>query len=124
MQGRLTIYSRCRRQWTQDRTVMHVPMSQPVRSQWNGWLDRELHPKGAVHVPNPRSSWTPRSGATQSRAGAIAAASPIPAIGRSYVDLEHGRYYRLTQGSAKTNKRQPGPDPPALACSSAALAPA
>jgi len=42
-----------------------------------------------------------------SRAGAIAAASPIPAIGRSYVDLERGRYYRRKQGSAKTNKRQP-----------------
>ncbi|WP_439394186.1 tyrosine-type recombinase/integrase [Bradyrhizobium sp. PMVTL-01] len=41
------------------------------------------------------------------RAGAIAASSPIPAIGRSYVDLERGRYYRLKQGSAKTNKRQP-----------------
>ncbi|MBH5388591.1 site-specific integrase [Bradyrhizobium sp. CNPSo 4019] len=41
------------------------------------------------------------------RAGAIATASPIPAIGRSYVDLERGRYYRLKQGSAKTNKRQP-----------------
>jgi len=41
------------------------------------------------------------------RAGAIAAASPIPAIGCSYVDLERGRYYRLKQGSAKTNKRQP-----------------
>ena len=41
------------------------------------------------------------------RAGAIAAASPIPALGRSYLDLERGRYYRLKQGSAKTNKRQP-----------------
>ena len=41
------------------------------------------------------------------RAGAIAAASPIPALGRSYVDLERGRYYRLKQGSTKTNKRQP-----------------
>ncbi|MCK1675245.1 site-specific integrase [Bradyrhizobium sp. 150] len=41
------------------------------------------------------------------RAGAIAAASPIPAIGRSYVDLERGRYYRLKLGSTKTNKRQP-----------------
>lgn len=42
-----------------------------------------------------------------SRAGAIAAASPMPAVGRSYVDLERGRYYRLQQGAAKTNKRQP-----------------
>ena len=41
------------------------------------------------------------------RAGAIAAASPIPALGRSYVDLERGRYYRRKQGAAKTNKRQP-----------------
>jgi len=41
------------------------------------------------------------------RAGAIASASPIPAVGRSFVDLERGRYYRRQQGSAKTNKRQP-----------------
>ncbi|MDA9409839.1 integrase [Bradyrhizobium sp. CCBAU 51745] len=41
------------------------------------------------------------------RAGAIAAASPIPALGRSYVDLERGRYYRLKQGASQTNKRQP-----------------
>ena len=41
------------------------------------------------------------------RAQAIAAASPIAAIGRAYVDLERGRYYRLKQGRAKTNKRQP-----------------
>jgi integrase len=31
----------------------------------------------------------------------------MPALGRSYVDLERGRYYRLKQGSAKTNERQP-----------------
>lgn len=41
------------------------------------------------------------------RAGAIASASPMPAVGRSFVDLERGRYYRRQQGSAKTNKRQP-----------------
>jgi integrase len=35
-----------------------------------------------------------------SRAGAIAAASPIPAVGRSYVDLERGRYYRRKQGTS------------------------
>lgn len=42
-----------------------------------------------------------------SRAGAIAAASPIPAIGRSYVDLEQGIFYRLPQGQRRSNKRQP-----------------
>jgi integrase len=49
------------------------------------------------------------------RASAIAAASPIPAIGRSYVDLERGVFYRLAQGQAATNKRQPPmPIPPRL----------
>lgn len=41
------------------------------------------------------------------RAGAIATASPIPAIGRSYVDLDRGVYYRLARGNQATNKRQP-----------------
>lgn len=41
------------------------------------------------------------------RAGAIASASPIPAIGRSYVDLDNGVFYRLAQGKDETNKRQP-----------------
>ncbi|MCS3764958.1 tyrosine-type recombinase/integrase [Bradyrhizobium centrosematis] len=50
-----------------------------------------------------------------SRAGAIAAASPVPAVGRSFVDLERGVYYRLKQGDAVTNKRQPPmPIPPRL----------
>jgi integrase len=50
-----------------------------------------------------------------SRAGAIAAASPIPAIGRAFVDLDRGIYYRRKQGSARTNKRQPPvPIPPRL----------
>lgn len=42
-----------------------------------------------------------------SRAGAIAAASPIPAIGRAFVDLERGVYHRRAKGKAKTNKRAP-----------------
>jgi integrase len=49
------------------------------------------------------------------RAGAIASASPIPAIGRSYVDLERGVFYRRAIGNAETNKRQPPmPIPPRL----------
>ncbi|TWA92531.1 tyrosine-type recombinase/integrase [Bradyrhizobium stylosanthis] len=50
-----------------------------------------------------------------SRAGAIAAASPIPAVGRSFVDVDRGIYYRRRQGDARTNKRQPPvPIPPRL----------
>ncbi|MGJ5022354.1 tyrosine-type recombinase/integrase [Bradyrhizobium oligotrophicum] len=49
------------------------------------------------------------------RAGAIASASPLAAIGRSFVDLERGVYYRRPQGRAETNKRQPPmPIPPRL----------
>jgi integrase len=41
------------------------------------------------------------------RATPIASASPLPAIGRSYVDLDRGIFYRLPQGAQATNKRQP-----------------
>lgn len=52
---------------------------------------------------------------TGTRAAAIAAASPLPAIGRSYIDLERGIYYRRKQGDARTKKRQPAvPLPPRL----------
>ncbi len=49
------------------------------------------------------------------RASAIASASPIAAPGNSFVDLERGIFYRLPQGQAPTNKRQPPmPVPPRL----------
>jgi integrase len=41
------------------------------------------------------------------RAGAIASASPFPAEGRSFVDLDHGVFYRLATGRRATKKRQP-----------------
>ena len=44
---------------------------------------------------------------TGTRAGSIASASPYREDGRSYVDLEHGIFYRLAQGQASTKKRQP-----------------
>jgi integrase len=44
---------------------------------------------------------------TGTRAGAIASASPIPAIGRSFIDLGLGIYYRRVEGAKLTNKRQP-----------------
>jgi integrase len=50
-----------------------------------------------------------------SRAAAIAAASPRKAVGRSYVDLDNGIFYRLPEGHAETKKRQPPvPIPPRL----------
>ena len=39
----------------------------------------------------------------------------MPAVGRAFVDLDRGIYYRRKQGAAKTNKRQPPvPIPPRL----------
>jgi integrase len=85
---------------------------------WTCWRYREMQKKSRRPMEDVKAPTTKRplrhlarfillgiySG---TRAGAIAAASPIPALGRSYVDLERGRYYRQKQGSAKTNKRQP-----------------
>ena len=52
---------------------------------------------------------------TGTRAGAIAGASPYRVEGRSYVDLDAGRFYRLAIGRRATNKRQPpAPLPPRL----------
>ena len=52
---------------------------------------------------------------TGTRAGAIASASPTAAAGRSFVDLDRGIFYRLAEGQARTNKRQPPmPLPPRL----------
>jgi integrase len=52
---------------------------------------------------------------TGTRAAAIAAASPYRAIGRSFVDLDRGIFYRLQEGKKPTKKRQPPiPLPPRL----------
>jgi integrase len=52
---------------------------------------------------------------TGTRAGAIASASPVQAVGNSYVDLQRGIFYRLAQGHIQTKKRQtPVPLPPRL----------
>ena len=49
------------------------------------------------------------------RASAISSASPTPAVGRSFVDLDRGIFYRLAEGQARSNKRQPPmPLPPRL----------
>ena len=52
---------------------------------------------------------------TGTRASAIASASPYREVGHSFVDLDHGIFYRLAIGRHATNKRQsPAPIPPRL----------
>src|SRR5215471_12955968 len=50
---------------------------------------------------------------TGTRAGAICSAALMPTIGRGYVDLDAGVFYRRAAGARETKKRQPaglGPD--------------
>jgi integrase len=44
---------------------------------------------------------------TGTRHASICSAALRPAIGRGYVDLEHGVFYRRAQGARETKKRQP-----------------
>jgi integrase len=44
---------------------------------------------------------------TGSRSGAICGAALMPTVGRGYVDLEHGVFYRQALGVRATKKRQP-----------------
>jgi len=59
---------------------------------------------------------------TGTRASAIAAASPCPEQGRSFVDLDRGIFHRNPIGKRATKKRQtPAPIPPRLLCEHRAL---
>src|SRR5215467_14919664 len=44
---------------------------------------------------------------TGTRAGAICSAALMPTIGRGYVDLNAGVFYRRAAGARETKKRQP-----------------
>jgi len=92
--------------------------SEAARQIWTCWRYRERQkisrrPEDEIKAPTAKrplrhlSRFILLGIYSGTRAGAIAAASPLPALGRSYVDLERGRYYRLQQGATKTNKRQP-----------------
>lgn len=100
--------------------------SEAARLLWACWRARELQ---TIHR-GPRKGQTIETSKrplrhvarfillglyTGTRAGAIAAASPHQAEGRSHVDLDRGIFYRRAQGRKATNKRQPPvPIPPRL----------
>jgi integrase len=44
---------------------------------------------------------------TGTRAGAICGAALEPTVGRGFIDLDRGVFYRKAQGAVETNKRQP-----------------
>ena len=101
---------------------------------WTCWRYRELQKRSRRPIDDVRAPTAKRplrhlarfillgiySG---TRAGAIAAASPIPALGRSYVDLERGRYYRRNWAPRRPTSANLRSRSLALACPSAAMAP-
>ena len=92
--------------------------SEAARLLWACWRHREvqLRHRGADKGKKLPTSKRPLQHVarfilialyTGTRAGAVAAASPYKAEGRSWVDLDSGLFYRLAEGRRATNKRQP-----------------
>jgi integrase len=100
--------------------------SEAAKLLWVCWRCRELQRRGRGDhkgAPLPTEKRPLRHLArfiliglyTGTRAAAIASASPTAALGRSFVDLNAGLYYRRRRGAAETKKRQPTiPIPPRL----------
>ena len=100
--------------------------SEAARLIWECWRSREVQtirrgPKAGQKVETDKrplrhlARFILIGVYSGTRAGAIASASPIAAIGRSFVDLDRGIFYRLAEGAQRTNKRQPPvPIPPRL----------
>lgn len=95
--------------------------SEAARLIWHCWRAREVqHWSGKLVITDKRplrhlARFILIGLYSGTRAGAIASASPLPAIGRSFVDLDRGIFYRLATGKRATNKRQPPvPVPPRL----------
>lgn len=100
--------------------------SEAAKMIWAAWRYREVQ---TIHV-GPRKGETVTTDRrplqhiarflligfyTGTRAGAIASAAKVRAPGKSFVDLEHGLFYRKPIGKKATKKRQPpAPLPPRL----------
>jgi len=83
--------------------------SEAARLIWAAWRYREAQ-KGVLTERRPRqhvARFVLVGLYTGTRAGAICGASFTPAIGRGYVDLEAGVFYRRVLGDRETKKRQP-----------------
>lgn len=101
-----------------DRWLTRQEAARLIRACWRA-QELQQHPKGIVVTKKRPLRHLARfiliGLYTGTRAGAIATASPKPAEGRSFVDLERGIFYRLAIGKRATNKRQPPvPIPPRL----------
>ena len=114
-----------RHHWAEGLCATLTPVTLPPRSRlardrwltrseaaallWGAWRYREIqkgHRTGR-HSLRHIARFVLVGLYTGSRAGAICGAALTPAIGRGWVDLDSGIFYRSAIGAAATKKRQP-----------------
>jgi hypothetical protein len=88
--------------------------NEAARLIWAAWRYREIQ-KG--HATGRRSRqhivrFILVALYTGTRAGAICAAALGPAVGRAWIDIDRGVFYRRAMGARETKKRQPPVSPP------------
>ena len=83
--------------------------SEAARLIWAAWRARQKMGEGRTdrNVGRHVARFMLVGAYTGTRHAAICSAAFSPAIGRGYVDLESGVFYRRPQGSKQTSKRQP-----------------
>lgn len=84
--------------------------SAAARLIWAGWRAKQLMPDGTAtrrEVGKHIARFVLVGLYTGTRHAAICGAALQPAIGRGYVDLEHGVFHRRALGARETKKRQP-----------------
>jgi integrase len=83
--------------------------SEAARLIWSAWRYREIQNGKPTDRASRRhvARFVLLGLYTGTRSGAICNAALTPAIGRGFIDLENGVFYRRALGAAETKKRQP-----------------
>lgn len=83
--------------------------SEAARLIWSAWRYREVQKGQATERASRKhvARFILAGLYTGTRSGAICNAALTPAVGRGYVDLDRGIFYRRALGAAESKKRQP-----------------
>jgi integrase len=82
--------------------------SDAARLIWTAWRKTQPMPKGGRrHVARHLARFILVGLYTGTRSAAICGAAIRPTVGKGFVDLEQGIFYRRAPGTAQTTKRQP-----------------
>lgn len=82
--------------------------SQVAKMLWTAWRAKQALPKGGYRYTSRHiARFILLAVYTGTRATAVCGAAIRPTIGRGYVDLEQGVFYRRPQGERETMKRRP-----------------